>query len=294
MAMLSPRTPSLSEDDFDALGAAFGLRVAEADQFTRVPGPLLTLEWMALTCAFAALMVGAAVIVRRWRNEPARLLPLLWGLVPTLGLLLVGRPSLHVAVTSSPAVALVIAIGLVIPATEWRTAPRHLARAAIIVLVLAQAASIVGQMRGAAEQGSGTTAPLETWANLAAEAVDAAERTGATELLVLPVQGPFEAGSDVLGSLLGPRLALRALPTGVVPLPVERDALYLLLPGASEASALVRPSARHAAVALPGTSEPVRLVSLRPRPAHQWLADDNQSAMAPFADGTYVLLPSVR
>jgi hypothetical protein len=294
MVRLTPGTPSLSSGDLAAFGPAFGLSLAEAATYSLATAPVPVLEWMAGVCTLAALLVGVAVILRSWRTEPARLLPLLWGFAPTLGLLVLGRPSLHVAVTTGPAVALVLALSLAVPATLWRGVPRYLARAAVAVLIITHGASIFGFAFSTSGPGAGATATLGAWTGVAAEAVDAAERTGATELLVLPVEGPYEAGAAVLGSLIGPRLALRAVPPDVVPLPVERDALYLLLPGASEASALVRPSARHAAVAMPGASEPVRLISLRPRPAHQWLARDDESATAQFADGSFVLVRRAR
>lgn len=287
-AMDARWTPESLAAPMAALGSAAGM--AEASR-SMLPVRFDLITWVGLALAAALAALGAVVTLRHVRAHPDRLVPLLWGLLPLGALAAIGHPSVDAAGSALPAITLGMAAALTAPRERWWAPARQVAQAAMIGLIAGYGLGLADLVRTAGEPGDRTAAPLAVWNGLAAEVVDAAERTGATELLVVPTGGPAARAGDVLAGILGPRVAVRSLPEGTVPLPLDREALYLLLPGAQEASALARPSARFAAVRLAGSEQPIKLVSLRPRPAPQWLVRAD-APIVHYADGAFVLVPS--
>jgi hypothetical protein len=90
----------------------------------------------------------------------------------------------------------------------------------------------------------------------------------------------------MLDSLLGGRVRVRRLPAASRVLPLERETLFLVLPGADVPVELTRPSSRLAVVEPPETDTGARLATLRARPDVDWLARADPVPDGRFADGS--------
>ena len=278
-------------------------------------GALRRAQDLALACGGLLLTLGAAVaVVAGARRARGFLVPLVWTALPLAAFAVTSpEPSVEPLAGLLPMASVLMAMP--VAARGWRVAgPLRrvglLAGAVIVgvgVLTLGgllwrvtstESASPLGpstlRARGAelpAPDGPSGAPPttLRFWAAIADASTVAAERTGARELAVLPGGGPLREGAAIVGSLLEGRLAVRSLPAEAVPLPIEEETLYVLLPGGETPTELSWPSARLATITLPGADSSARLVSLRPRPVLHWLAGVPQAPETRFADGSTLL-----
>jgi hypothetical protein len=127
---------------------------------------------------------------------------------------------------------------------------------------------------------------LRTWRTLADTIQGAAERTGAPEVTVLADDGQT---APMLDSLLRGALAVRRLPLGIDVLPLDREALFLVLPGAPVPVELSRPSSMLGVVGTGGEDTGARLATLRARPETDWLAQTEPVEVVRFVDGSAIV-----
>jgi len=277
------------------------------------PAALANAQMLALACGGALLAVGVALSLGAdGRPARGRVLLLVWTALPLAALAFSGAaPAVGPLATLLPAATTLMALPLAIRHGHHATTIRRAALAAgtvvvgVSTLTVAQLVwqvartevaptadlhpSVVPSRAGPTlpRLGNGATT-LRFWQATADAALDAAERTGAVELTVIATTASAEHSGALLASLLEGRLPVRSLPAEMVTLPIDREALYLLLPGSTTPSALSWPSARLASVAWPGADGSARLVSLRPRPIAQWLAGRSDNPKR-FADGTALI-----
>ena len=257
-------------------------------------------------------------LMRGGRREAV--IPLAWAGIPVLVLLAVGTPLRHELLSPLlPSLAVLAALAGA-PVGRWSTRVRPFAvalSAALAVLGgvtiagLLWSATAVDRMRAVvpyaewaatrrlvadgadSDPMDGPAASLRFWRAVADRVRDAVERTGQREVAVL---GGTASGAAIsaLTSLLGADVAVRPLARDSVVLPVEREAVYLLLPGQEAPPELAWPSARLGSVPLPPTDTAARIVTLRPRPVAHWLALHPGGKEIRFADGTVLLAARVR
>ncbi|MCC6177145.1 MAG: hypothetical protein IT305_17710 [Chloroflexi bacterium] len=136
------------------------------------------------------------------------------------------------------------------------------------------------------------TAPLRYWQAVADAVQDAAARTGSHDLILLASPDGALTGARariLLAGLLGPDLVIRDLPNNQIVLPLDRETVYLTLPGAERPRLLAWPSAQLAVIPVPGSdpsADVARVVTLRPRPAVDWLVSAMATPEVAFADGS--------
>ena len=297
-----------------AAGVGAEHRLVGAPSPAALPEPIPSL---ALGCAAVLLLLGTVVTPALARASRAAVLPLLWVGLPLA--VLGATAAAEVLVALLPAATVLMALPLAWRHQRAGSVVRRVGlAAAVVALTLAtatvghlawQAAALAGaaqpypewvaaaearaNARPAPGLGTGAILPLRFWRAVAIAAVDAAERVGTRELLVVPAGGPIGDGASELAAVLGDRLAVRPLPPGAVTLPLEREALYLLLPGDERPGELSWPSSRLAAVALPGAAARADLVTLRARPAEHWLARATETPVR-FADGSALVGVALR
>ena len=256
---------------------AVGVGLALGADGRRARGRVLFLVWTALPLASLAFSGTEPAV-----GAVATLLPAATAL---MALPLAIRPGRHDALVRRAALAAGVVVGgvsaLTVSILVWQATSTEVAPKADVSL------SLVPSSRAPAlpRLGIGDGAALRFWQATADAALDAAERTGAGELTVIAASASQDNSGALLASLLEGRLPVRMLPAEMVTLPIDRDSLYLLLPGSTTPPALSWPSARLATLAWPGADGPARLVSLRPRPLGQWLAGRSDHPTR-FADGT--------
>ncbi len=136
----------------------------------------------------------------------------------------------------------------------------------------------------------GTAASLREWQALAAITRDATARAGTDEVVLLPPSS-LRDEQAMLSALVRDDVRLRMLPVSLV-LPLERETVYLV---SSEAISprdgdwpveFRRPASRTAVVSSAGVDTGARLVTLRPRPADDWLARTRPVREGRFGDGS--------
>ncbi len=273
---------------------------------------------LALASASLVFVLGAALAARAGaRGERVLLLPLVWVVVPLLVLAALSRGELVPPLGALlPASAVLMALpatrrawGPATPSGESARRTGGLARvglvgaaltlgvglATLLALIVGGELTLTAEGRqpfaaGAAEaRTNAPAATLRFWRSVADAASEAAARVGTRELVILPSAGQAADDAKILGALLADELAIRALPPGTVVLPLARETVYYLPPGATPPAELAWPSARIAAVPRPGTDDHARLVSLRPRPDAHWLAGVPDWREVRFADGSALL-----
>jgi hypothetical protein len=146
---------------------------------------------------------------------------------------------------------------------------------------LGAAGSFLGLRAASTENRS-----LRTWQALVDSIKDAAERTGATEVVALADDGRT---GPMLEGLLRGSPGVRRLPQGISVLPLSRETLFLILPDTPVPVELTRPSSI-LIVAMPtGETTGAQLATLRARPAIDWLARAEPVQGVRFADGSAIV-----
>jgi hypothetical protein len=139
----------------------------------------------------------------------------------------------------------------------------------------------------------GSTTTLREWTALSIAMRDAAARAGTNEIVVLD-DGPAARLARWPDSLLGGRLEARSLPGSMV-LPLERETVYVLSGGDGATSEtrlpaeLQRPSSMLHVLTAAEVDAGARILTLRPRPAADWLARVRAVANGRFEDGSAIV-----
>jgi hypothetical protein len=280
-----------------------------------LPAPPAILVSLAFGGVAGLLVLGAwrsVELARGGRRELAA--PLVWTVVPAVMLIVGGGPlrpdllqsllpgfAVVVALATAPIgrwsarlrpVALIVAGtfagfgGATIAVLLWSAMGHSQTHAAVPYAAWASAGT--SRDEAVREWRDSPAASLRFWQSVASEARDAASRTGRPEIAVVG-GGASDAGASILSSLLGDEIAVRPLPPETVVLPLEREAIYLLMPGQQAPPELAWPSARLGSVPLTPTDAAARVVALRPRPVAHWLALHPGGTEVRFADGTVLL-----
>ena len=264
----------------------------------------------AILMLVLALIGTAQAVISGWRCAPRLLLLPIWAILGALSIAMLPLPT---GVSVAPVVMLPLLASLaVVPVATSRWATVRLATYLAVVLLVGLGATTIGLNVRGAEQAShervAFAAPdraesdrslsfgvrevptangsLRDWQALADTIQGVVERTGATDLIAL---GDGDRTSPMLESLLQRATTVRRLPPGSSIVPLERETLFLTVPDSPRPVELTRPSSRVAVFTPFGSDTGARLLTLRPRPAIDWLARTEPVPSDRFADGSAVV-----
>jgi hypothetical protein len=239
----------------------------------------------------AALLLAAVRLARRPTTLLGVILPVVLIVVVVPVVLQIGAPVLAgrlstVALALMDALAVAIALVpflLVLPFVFWNPWLRW--GGVIGVVLLGFVALSLGMSLGL---------PREQWSPLAdtvreaaarADSVrEAASRADTNEVVVLSEPGSVRPVQP-LQALLRGDVAVRLVPA-VALLPVERETVFVLAPGAATAVELGRSSSAIPVMSSDGTDTGAVVVALRARPAADWLARLASVENGRFQDGS--------
>jgi hypothetical protein len=153
----------------------------------------------------------------------------------------------------------------------------------------AQAADGSEAVDGSEASGApgGPAASLRDWSALADAIRDAAERAGAADVVLLD-PAMLTTPEPRLEALLRGSTPVRRLAWSAA-LPLARETVYVVLPGGWTPTELARPSSTVSVFTPFGADTGARIVTLRARPAADWLARARTISNGRFSDGSVLL-----
>lgn len=282
------------------------------------PGGVVLLDLLAPAAVLAVVLAAlgtVAAMPRAWNGQPRLLvlpiwagLALLWPAVvrdasfflPALAALMVvplavwplpfaGVPLVWARWAAGAAVGLSIGLGAVtvsLNVSNIEAAERDRASFDPSLYGREMASTPVVDLPGlAAWERPPAGRSLRAWQALATAVRQTAERVGTSEVVSV-ADADSVSPTPMLESLLRGRVAVRRLPPQTWVLPLERETLFLLMPGVPVPVELTRASSRLGVVTSSGTDTGARLATLRARPAVDWLARADPVQGGRFADGS--------